>query len=599
MSSDHRPAGPSFIDLGLPKQLLITLEKRGYNCPTPIQQQMIPQMLAGRNVVGQAQTGTGKTAAFALPLLAALEPSPKKSPQILVLAPTRELAIQVAQSFSDYSANSKDLRILPVFGGQDYSIQLKQLRRGVDVIVGTPGRIMDHIRRGSLKPEKIHSLVLDEADEMLRMGFLDDVEWILTQLPNRRQTALFSATMPANIRRIAHKYLDNPVEITVKSKVMTAGTVRQRCLITSGGFHGKVDSLSRILEYESYDGMLIFVRTKIQTVELAEKIASLGYQATALNGDIQQSQRLRTIEHLKSGRIDIVIATDVAARGLDVDRISHVINFDIPFDAEAYVHRIGRTGRAGRTGQAILFVKPNERSMLKTIERVTRQKIEIMRPPSVKEINSGRVSRFKSRLSATIAGDTSFFEKLLREYIEEENADIYQVAAALAQLSQGNKPLLRPEEKKPAQAEKWQNNRTGKPAKNNSKNRAHNLQLPPEEGQERFRIEAGNNHGVKPANIVGAIANEADISSQHIGRISIFEEYSTVDLPYGMPGDVLHLLQKARIGSRKMRLCRMAQATTEAGKQQKNSSIPKGGKPKAGRKKRTANSSPHRVTAAV
>jgi ATP-dependent RNA helicase DeaD len=567
MSSEQVVSQKTFSDLGLPDLFLQTIEKLGYTQPTPIQNRMIPHMLAGDDVVGQAETGTGKTAAFALPLLAMLKKTKKIVPQVLVLAPTRELAIQVADAFTQYGAQVKGLNVLPIFGGQDYSIQLKQLQRGAQVIVGTPGRVMDHIRRGSLDPKSIHSLVLDEADEMLRMGFLDDVQWVLDRLPNRQQTALFSATMPSNIRRIAHKYLQDPVEITIKSKTMTASTVSQRYLFVAGGFARKVDALSKILEAEPYDGMLIFVRTKAQTVELAEKAAELGYLATALNGDIQQSQRLRTIEQLKSGKIDILVATDVAARGLDVERISHVINFDIPFDTEAYVHRIGRTGRAGRQGKAILFVNPRERSMLRSIERVTRQKIQEMDVPNVDDINRQRTRKFKDDISTALATDTAFFDNLLKEYIDETGADTLKVAAALAQIHQGKKQFLlekeKPVKRVPRDGKEYSLSRS--PKKYQKKSHAPSaIQLPPEEGFERFRVDGGNNHGVKAGNIVGAIANEADINSKHIGRISIYDNYSTVDLPYGMPSDTLRTLQRARIGSRKMGLKRIELDNKEA-----------------------------------
>ncbi|TKB06938.1 DEAD/DEAH box helicase [Desulforhopalus sp. IMCC35007] len=565
MSSEHEATSASFSSLGLPDHLIQVITQLGYITPTPIQEEMIPHMLNGRNVVGQAQTGTGKTAAFALPILAQLKTTGGQHPQVLVLAPTRELAIQVAESFADYSKHLKQINILPIFGGQDYNIQLRQLQKGCQIIVGTPGRVMDHIRRGSLKMDHIHSLVLDEADEMLRMGFLDDVEWILEKLPNRKQTALFSATMPANIRKIAHKYLKDPVEITIKSEAMTANTVAQRGLVTSGGFAAKVDALAKVLESETFDGVLIFVRTKLQTVELAEKISALGYSTTALNGDIQQTQRLRTIEQLKSGNIDILIATDVAARGLDVERISHVINFDIPFDTEAYVHRIGRTGRAGRTGHAILFVNPRERSMLRSIERATKQKIEMMQLPTVADINTKRIQAFKNKISTTLEENTSFYEKLIGDYITETDADITQVAAALALLAQGKKPLLLAEEKRAKYQPEKDRNIAPNRAKQTRKVRTHNVQLPPDEGLERFRIEAGNQHGIKAGNIVGAIANEADINSKYIGRISIFDDYSTVDLPFGMPDKTLNLLKKARIGSRQMQIQRLEDRTADLG----------------------------------
>ncbi len=577
MSSEYESTPFSFADFDLAAPLLQAVNEAGYETPTPIQKEMIPHVLAGRDVVGQAQTGTGKTAAFALPLLSMLQPTKDKSPQILVLAPTRELAIQVAESFTDYGKHLKNFNVLAIFGGQDYSIQLRQLQKGVQVVVGTPGRVMDHLRRGTLKATTIHSLVLDEADEMLRMGFLDDVEWILEQLPNRKQTALFSATMPQNIRKIAQKYLHEPVEITIKNKAVTAQTINQRCLITAGGLMSKVEALSRILEAESFDGVLVFVRTKIQTAEIAEQLTALGYLAAPLNGDIQQSTRLRTIDQLKSKKIDILVATDVAARGLDVERISHVINFDIPFDTESYIHRIGRTGRAGRSGEAILFVNPREQSMLRSIERATRQKIQTMALPSITDINKKRIENFKEKISGALLGDIAFYEKLIEEYLQETQADPRRLAAALAMLTQGNTPLLKPEPKfapmaapesrrsVPESRRGMSENRRTKPAENRPRARKNMaVQLPPEEGMERFRIELGNDQGVKPGNIVGAIANEADINSKFIGRIAIYDNYSTVDLPFGMPEDVLRVLQRARIGSKAMKLQKIIDDTSLA-----------------------------------
>ncbi len=558
MSSLYETASLSFSDMGLAAPLLQAIGDAGYEIPTPIQQEIIPHMLAGKDVVGQAQTGTGKTAAFALPLLTRLLPDKTRSPQILVLAPTRELAIQVAEAFEAYGKHMKDLRILPIFGGQDYTIQLKQLQRGVQVVVGTPGRVMDHIRRGTLKTETIHSLVLDEGDEMLKMGFLEDVKWILEQLPGRKQTALFSATMPKTIRDIAQKYLTEPVEITIRTKTVSAQTVNQRCLITNG-LAAKLSALSRILEAETFDGMLVFVRTKIQTVELAEQLVALGYAAAPLNGDIQQSQRLRTVEQLKGKKIDILVATDVAARGLDVERISHVINYDIPFDTEAYIHRIGRTGRAGRSGEAILFINGRERSMLKSIEQATRQKIQMVDLPSTATINQKRIDNFKEKITTALQGDTSFYRTLVNDYLRENQIMPEQLAAALALLAQGGRPLLL-EEQKIREAPAPEQRYTAKPrpgAKVRNTGRTSNIQLPPEEGMERFRIELGSEHGIKPANIVGAIANEADINSRHIGRIAIYDSYSTVDLPTGMPDDILRVLHKSRVGSKTLRIQRI------------------------------------------
>jgi ATP-dependent RNA helicase DeaD len=555
MSSTQESTPLSFSDMGLTGPVLQAVGDAGYEKPTAIQEEMIPHMMANRDVVGQAQTGTGKTAAFALPLLTRIQPGRSKNPQILVLAPTRELAIQVAKSFETYGKHIKNLTVLPIFGGQDYSIQLKQLHKGVHVVVGTPGRVMDHIRKGTLKLTDIHSFILDEADEMLKMGFIDDVEWVLEQLPASRQTALFSATMPRSIREIARKHLSDPVEITIKTKTATAITINQRYVLTAG-LSQKFETVSRILEIEDFDGVLIFVRTKIQTLELAEKLSQLGHKAAPLNGDIQQSQRLRTIDQLKSKKIDILVATDVAARGLDVERISHVINYDIPFDQEAYIHRIGRTGRAGRSGEAILFVNPRERSMLKSIERVTRQKIEIMKLPTSADINTKRIEKFKAKITSSLQGDTGFYQKLIREYLDENTISAEEVAAALAHLIQGGKPMLLPEDKfrkEPVATKR----RDQKHVRTRKERRPSALQLPPEEGMERFRIEVGRDQGIKPSNIVGAIANEADISSKHIGRISIYDSHSTVDLPYGMPQDVLRILHRVRVGSRSMKLSRI------------------------------------------
>ncbi|HEY9050292.1 MAG TPA: DEAD/DEAH box helicase, partial [Gammaproteobacteria bacterium] len=385
MTSSTTPV--TFDQLGLSDSILQSLNNIGYENPSAIQAQTIPLLLAGRDVLGQAQTGTGKTAAFALPLLSNIDIT-QKDPQILVLAPTRELAIQVAEAFQKYAAHIKGFHVLPIYGGQEYRGQIRSLERGVHVVVGTPGRVMDHMRRGTLKLKSLTCLVLDEADEMLRMGFIDDVEWILEQTPPKRQIALFSATMPDAVRRIANQHLNEPEHVTIKLKTTTADTIRQRYWPVSG-LH-KLDALTRILEAEEFDAMIIFVRTKIATTELAEKLEARGYAAAALNGDIQQNQRERTIEHLKNGKLDILIATDVAARGLDVERISHVVNYDIPNDTESYVHRIGRTGRAGRKGDAILFVAPREKRLLHAIEKATRQKIEMMELPSTEDINDQR-----------------------------------------------------------------------------------------------------------------------------------------------------------------------------------------------------------------
>lgn len=545
-----------FSDLGLSKELLKALTAQGYEAPTQIQLKIIPPVLAGRDVVGQAQTGTGKTAAFALPLLSRIDLKSSK-PQVLVLAPTRELAIQVAESFKNYGKFLKKLNVLPIFGGQDYAIQLKQLSKGAQIIVGTPGRVMDHVRRGSLKLETISNFVLDEADEMLNMGFLEDVKWLLERIPEQRQIALFSATMPTSIRRIARKYLQDPMEISIKGRTATAHSINQRYLVTDG-YGRKLEALRRLLEVDKVDGMLVFVRTKIQTVELAEQLSALGHSCAPLNGDIPQIQRQRTVDQLKSKKIDILVATDVAARGLDVERISHVLNFDIPFDTEAYIHRIGRTGRAGRSGEAILFVHPREKKALYGIEKVTRQKITEMAMPTVKAINIKRAEAFKQRITDTLLEtDLEFYLKLIADYRKTYDVDDDLLTAALAHMVQGKTPLFLEEKQENPRQNRMQSARDRSPRKHEKKNgykkRTSSI---PDKGMERYRIEIGKLHGVKPGNIVGAIANEADISSKFIGRITINEDHSTVDLPYSMPTDTFQLLKRVRINDRKLDISR-------------------------------------------
>jgi ATP-dependent RNA helicase DeaD len=415
----------------------------GYESPSPIQAQTIPVLLTGADVLGQAQTGTGKTAAFALPVLQQLDLR-RTAPQALVLVPTRELAIQVSEAFTKYAANLKGFHVLPIYGGQSYTPQLKGLKRGAHVIVGTPGRVMDHIKSNALDLASLRALVLDEGDEMLQMGFVDDIEWILEQTPKERQIALFSATMPAAIRRIAQKHMREPQQITIQNKASTAPKIRQRCWLVSG-MH-KLDALTRMLEVERFDAMLIFVRTKLETNDLAERLEARGFSAAALNGDIPQQQRERTIARLKNGQLDIVVATDVAARGLDVERISHVVNYDIPYDSETYVHRIGRTGRAGRSGEAILFVAPRERNMLRIIERVTKQRIEPMSLPTVNDVNEPRVLKFKERITGALQGDEArAFRPLLEQMENEQNVPAIEIAAALAALLQGPTPFLLPQ----------------------------------------------------------------------------------------------------------------------------------------------------------
>jgi ATP-dependent RNA helicase DeaD len=569
MSTDtSTDVGVSFDDLALNKSLLKILDEVGYESPSPIQAQTIPLLLEGRDIIGQAQTGTGKTAAFALPLINNLDLK-QKDPQLLVLAPTRELAIQVAEAFQKYATYMKGFHVLPVYGGSDYSGQIRALKRGVHVVVGTPGRVMDHIRKGTLKLGNLSALVLDEADEMLRMGFIDDVEWILEQTPEDRQIALFSATMPQQIRRIATKYLNDPEQVTIKTKTTTVDTIRQRFWPVSG-LH-KLDALTRILEAEDFDAMIIFVRTKNSTVELADKLAARGYSASPLNGDIAQNQRERTIRNLKSGKLDILVATDVAARGLDVDRISHVVNYDVPHDTEAYVHRIGRTGRAGREGDAILFVAPREKRMLNAIERATRKKIEMMELPSTEIINDKRINKFKQSITDTLANeDLALFSQLIEQYQQEHNIPALEIAAALAKQLQGDAEFLltsKPQRKSRSRDD-WDREDVGRsrrdrPARDRAQ-RSDRERSPGrerqsgdsamDEGMERYRIEVGHNHQVKPGNIVGAIANEADIESKYIGRISIYDDFSTVDLPEGMPKELLYTLKKVWVSGQQLKI---------------------------------------------
>ncbi|WP_269617541.1 DEAD/DEAH box helicase [Zhongshania sp. BJYM1] len=542
MPSDTAAAAETmtFDDLGLAPMVLAAVKAVGYETPSPIQAATIPFILAGRDLVGQAQTGTGKTAAFALPLLSRLDVNSRRT-QALILAPTRELAIQVAEALQSYASHMPGFQVLPIYGGQDYRGQLAALKRGVQVVVGTPGRVMDHMRRGTLKLDDLSHLVLDEADEMLRMGFIDDVEWIMSQMPEKRQIALFSATMPPAIRRIATTYLNNPEQVTIQTKTSTAITIRQRYWMARG--LNKLDALTRILEAEPFDGMIIFVRTKLVTTELAEKLQARGYTAAALNGDIAQAQRERTVEHLKNGRLDIVIATDVAARGLDVERISHVINYDIPHDTEAYVHRIGRTGRAGRTGDAILFVAPREKRMLQAIERATRQSIEEMGLPTAENINALRVDRFMQKITDTLAGtDLSFYRKMLQEYIAKHDVSELDVAAALACQVQGDKPLL----VKDAPKLMTEARSRDKPSVGGKRIAESSLQ--------RYRLEVGRQHGVSAGNIVGAIANEANIDSANIGRISIYPEFSTVDLPADLPEGAMECLKTTRVAGQALNI---------------------------------------------
>ena len=559
MPSGDATEPTSFAGLGLSDAVVQALRDVGYESPTPIQAATIPVLLRGEDLLGQAQTGTGKTAAFALPLLSRLELA-QREPQALVLVPTRELAIQVAEAFQKYAAHLPGFHVLPIYGGQSYTPQLNALKRGTHVIVGTPGRIMDHLERGTLVLDGIRFVVLDEADEMLAMGFVDAIDTILGRTPAGKQVALFSATLPAQIRQISQRHLRSAQQITIRGKTTTAANIHQRYWLVSG-MH-KLDALTRILEVESFDAMLVFVRTKQSTVELAERLVARGFAAAALNGDIQQSQRERTVAQLKSGAIDILVATDVAARGLDVERIGHVVNFDVPHDAESYVHRIGRTGRAGRSGEAILFVAPRERNMLRAIERATRQPIEAMNLPTLDDVNQRRIARFKQRIAGALdGGASSSYRAVVEDFARECGADMADVAAALASLAQGRTPLILSGKRAP-DVEAASPALDNEPDRSSPEAAGHNGRKGSRFGpQQTYRIEVGRSHGVQPGNIVGAIANEADLDGSQINGIDIQDDHSFVRLPAGMPPETLERLQRVRVKGRPL-----AAAVVEHGK---------------------------------
>lgn len=553
----------TFKDLGLRPEILSAISEIGYETPSPIQAQAIPALLQGSDILGMAQTGTGKTAAFALPALSNAD-TKQKNPQVLVLAPTRELAIQVSEAFQTFAHHMKGFHVLPIYGGSDYGTQIRALKRGVHVVVGTPGRVMDHMRKGTLKLDDLKLLVLDEADEMLRMGFIDDVEWVLEHTPDTRQIALFSATMPKEVHRIASNYLNDPTEVIIKQKTATATTITQKYLMVSGGH--KLDALTRILEADNadIDGLIIFVRTKNATIELAEKLEARGYAAAALNGDIAQNQRERIVDQLKRSKLDILVATDVVARGLDVPRISHVVNYDIPQDNESYVHRIGRTGRAGRTGTAILFVTPRERRLLKSIERTTKQKVEEMHLPTAQLINDNRIERFKSKIVEALNMDElDFYQDLIEQVENEQNVPAVEIAAALARLMQGDVPFfmqdkpIREVSKRDGDFDRDGRGRGRGEGRGEGRQRRRQTDTP-DEGMKRFRLEVGRSHGVKPGNIVGCIANEANIDSEFIRQLTIEDSYSMVDLPESMPKDVFNDLKKAWVCGQQLKIAEVS-----------------------------------------
>lgn len=572
--SEENSVSVAFSDLNLPAPILQAVTDQGYETPSPIQAESIPALLEGRDLLGQAQTGTGKTAAFALPLLANIDPN-NRAPQLLILAPTRELAIQVAEACQDYAKHIKGINVVPIYGGQSYPIQLKQLSRGAQVVVGTPGRVMDHMRRKTLSLSGLKALVLDEADEMLRMGFIDDVKWVLEQSPPDRQIALFSATMPREVKRVADQHLQDPVHIKIASKTATGTNISQRYWIVRGAH--KLDAITRILENEESAGVIVFVRTKNATVELSDKLTARGFLSEALNGDIPQANREKIIDRLRSGKLNILVATDVVARGLDVERISHVINYDVPHDTESYIHRIGRTGRAGRSGQAILFVAPREKRMLFSIERATKQPITPMELPSMADINKNRVERFKETIAETIANkDLDFFTQLIAEMQADKELSIEQIAAATAFMAQGDTSLVLDEAAMAREAKTThqsagfdrseRGDRGGRGGRDGDRReRRHDdkptpnknatpLNAYPEIEMARFRLDVGRRNQVKPGNIVGAIANEAELESKYIGEIEIREGYSTVDLPADMPKEVMSILKRARVAGRPLEI---------------------------------------------
>jgi len=565
-----------FAQLGLSAPILQAIDEVGYETPSPIQAQSIPPMIAGRDLLGQAQTGTGKTAAFALPILCRVDPH-CRSTQVLVLTPTRELAIQVAEAIHAYGRHLDGLHVLPIYGGQHIGIQLRHLHRGVHIVVGTPGRIIDHLERGTLKLNAIQTVVLDEADEMLRMGFIEDVNRILEQTPDTKQVALFSATMPPEVRRIADRHLKDPEVITIEAATKTVETVQQRYLIAP--WRQKLDAMTRILETTDFDAMLVFVRTKVATLELSEKLGARGHACAALNGDMTQTLRERTVQRLRDGSLDIVVATDVAARGLDVSRITHVMNYDIPNDTDSYIHRIGRTGRAGRDGEAILLVQPRERRMLRSIERATGQLITPMQLPTSAAVTERRVSLFKQTVNQTIESqDLGFFDDVLASLRDENEHSMEKIAAALAFIVQQERPLQPPEptfeardrpEFRDQRDRRDRNDRRGERSFDTNagpRGKPQHSGSPQQNGMTSYRLEVGRSHGVEPRHIVGAITNEVALDGRDIGRIEVHDSHSIVDMPKGMPERVLQHLQGVQIYGHALRVSVLdGRATEDAG----------------------------------
>lgn len=555
--TDPAPDEPAttFADLGLGERVLRALSDVGYENPTSVQAATIPVLLEGRDLIGKAQTGTGKTAAFALPILDRLDLK-QKTPQALVLAPTRELALQVCEAFERYASRTKGVHVLPVYGGQGYGVQLSALRRGVHVVVGTPGRVMDHLDKGTLDLSALKVLVLDEADEMLSMGFAEDVETILAATPDDKQVALFSATMPTAVRRLAQKYLQDPAEIEVGGRAASSSTITQRYIEV--GYPQKLDVLTRLLEVENFEGLIVFVRTKHETETLAERLRARGYSAAAINGDVAQVQRERTVQQLKDAKLDILVATDVAARGLDVERVSHVVNYDIPTDPESYVHRIGRTGRAGRKGDAISFVTPRERYLLRHIEKATKQPLTPMQRPSADEVNAGRLARFDDKITAALASEqVAVLRDVVAHYVREHDVPELDVAAALAVVLQGDTTLLLdpnevvPPPSAPSSRPTGKGARTENPT--GTGRRAPRGDTPP---LATYRISVGKRHKVEPRQVVGALANEGGLRRSDFGKITVRPDHTLVELPADMAKSTWKALQRTRISGKLIELQR-------------------------------------------
>ena len=554
----------TFKDLGLPEFILNAVADLGFETPSPIQQICIPHLLEGRDVLGMAQTGSGKTAAFSLPILAKIDPT-EKHPQLLVMAPTRELAIQVADACEQFAKYAKGINIVTLYGGQRYDIQLRALKQGAQVVVGTPGRILDHLRRGTLSLAELKAIVLDEADEMLRMGFIDDVETVMAELPEHHQTALFSATMPEPIRRITKRFMNDPQEVKIKATQQSAPDIAQSCWYVHG--FRKNDALLRFLEVEDFDAAIIFTRTKTGTLDVTELLEKHGFRAAALNGDMTQQLREQTLDRLRSGSLDIVVATDVAARGIDIERISLVVNYDIPLDAESYVHRIGRTGRAGRSGRALLFVEPRERRLLRNVEHLIKKNIEEVELPNHEVLQACRRKKFKDKITAQLEHhDLELYRELLEDMFTADQSQ-EDIAAAMMMLLQGKQKLILPPDPVVDKKARRDRNERGDRRENprSAERRGERKGYGNPQPMDLYRIEVGRGDGVEVRHIVGAIANEGDINSRYIGHIKLYDDYSTIELPQGMPKELLQQFAKTRVLNKQMRMSFIGEAKGERG----------------------------------